>query len=120
MHVHSTTNIRDFWEPCPSGELRRMVGRIKTCQRRQFLQKLGGLAAGVAAVGAGGYAAAWWLSPSEDQPYGGITCTEVMAIMPLYHAGRLDPDLANKVTIHLAKCSHCAWTYRRKYGQLTA
>ena len=41
----------DQWRPCPSGELRRMVARERTQQRRLVLKKLGGTAAGLLVLG---------------------------------------------------------------------
>ncbi len=99
---------RDPWDACPPGELQRMVGRTRIRQRRRFLKRLGGTAAGLAAIAAGGF---WLLQPGEYH-FGGIACSEVMSLLPDYRANKLPAELKEKVSLHLAKCPECGPHYR--------
>ncbi len=101
------------WEDCCQGELGQMVDRMRTVRRRRFLSQASVAALTLAVTGAGisfaGYR--WWLS--GDYRYGGIACSEVMRLLPKYHAGELDAQLSRQIAIHLEQCPDCGPAYRR-------
>ena len=89
----------DQWQPCTPGELRRMVTRVRTHQRRLMLKQVGGIAAGVLVLGVGGYLASQHLPQSSEQHYGGIACSDVMRLMPKYQAGEFAVELTEKIKV---------------------
>lgn len=102
----------DQWRPCPPGELRRIVARKRTRQRRRVLKKLAGTAAGLLVLGSGGYVASRWLSEPAEYRFGGIACSEVMRLLPDYREKKLGSVLSEKITAHLGECPKCGPIYR--------
>lgn len=97
----------DPWQPCTPGELRRMVTRIKTEERRLMLKQVGGVVAGVLVLGVGGHLASQHWPRSSEPRYGGIACSEVRPLMPEYQAGELAAKLTEKIKAHLARRPQC-------------
>ena len=113
----------DHWEPCPPGELSRMVQRVGATadlQRRRQLYKTALLSTAlfacvVLAVGS--------LMPSNNH-YGGIACSVCRGHIPEYVAHveneKLmdDADLLASVKLHLEKCKFCQQWSEVRYPDL--
>ncbi len=95
------------WEPCPPGELARMVGRSRLAKQKKAAVRGGIVSAAVLLL----IVSIWQFSPnsggSPATNFGGITCSEVHAAIPDLLNGVLDEPAAKKVTDHLAKCGKC-------------
>jgi hypothetical protein len=116
--MNESTPDHDAWQPCPPGEIGRMVGQLNTQRRRQQIKQFGvGVAALVllAAVVIAGRGLLTRPSPSGPL-YGGIACSQVMPLMQAYHDGTLAPGLTKKVRIHLEQCPNCGAKYRQLYA----
>ncbi|NOX53946.1 MAG: hypothetical protein GXP27_05800 [Planctomycetes bacterium] len=100
------------WEPCPKGEIGRMLEVIQRNRRRAALVQTA-----VAVAGAVLIAAVIVRSVPTHRAAtrsGEMTCAEVLAYAPAYLSGRLDPQLRAKVEDHLRKCPGC----RKKVEQM--
>lgn len=103
----------DLWQACPQGELQKMVRGVRTRRRRQMLKQFGTATASLFLVGIVGYVSTdRWLG-SDGFPPGGIACNEVMRLLPAFHARKLEPTLAQKVSIHLDECPQCGPAYEQ-------
>ena len=99
----------DKWDACPPGELRRMVRQMEVRQRRQVLKQVGGVAAALVVVGAGGYLAGDWLFG----PPGGITCDRAMHFCENFRPDELNAEQRRKVFSHLDGCAKCGPKYAK-------
>lgn len=94
---------RQGWEPCPPGEVRQLVQRIRGQRRRRAV-----LQVATGAVGLGLIAGVLLLGRTPgDALYGGISCSEVMAQADAFVAGALHGELLDRIEQHLTACSHC-------------
>lgn len=114
------------WDPCPHGELARMVQARRRQRRRRIVDR-------AAAVGAclmiclavGGYTLG--LFTPEPSPggnsggdFGGLACSEVRDALPAYIAGEIDPPMHERVARHLRNCPHCRSRYDELRGKVSA
>lgn len=96
----------DHWKPCPPGELKRLVGRIKTQRRIRLVNwALVASLAVVLCVWAGVYFST--LPHSGEYNFAGITCSEVHELGPRYMAGTLPQDRLEQIGRHIAQCPDC-------------
>lgn len=112
---------RDEWEPCPQGELQRMVGRIEAERGTARQTALIRVAAGIAAVCSLGVAVIWALLPPATA--GGITCAECEAAFDALHRQvdlgekTLAPERMAALLGHLRQCEYCRQEFRELYPQ---
>ena len=116
--MNESTPNHDAWQPCPPGEIGRMVGQLNTQRRRQQLKQFGGGVAALVLLTAVVIAGRGLLTrPSPSEPiYGGIACSQVMPLMQAYHDRTLAPALTKKIRIHLDQCPNCGPKYRQMYA----
>lgn len=97
------------WEPCPSGELGRLVRRMESEPQRMAVKWATGAVAATALLAllvVGVYRMRQL--PGMEYNFGGVTCSEVRARMQQYLAGEIDAELRERLEVHLAKCPQCA------------
>lgn len=98
---------QDDWQPCPAGQIRGMIRRLRSERRQRAFRRVAAPAAIVLVVVFAGFYAA------ESQPGGrlfrpgGLTCSDVQEHLPAYAAGKTTPELSRKLEEHLAHCAHC-------------
>lgn len=109
----------DFWEPCPAGELQRVVQSVKTRHRNRTLAKVGGAAAIVLVGTVIGSMAVNHFGAHEPN-YGGIACRQVQSLLKQFDADQLDKVTAARMRIHLSKCAHCGHLYDSMQQNVTA
>jgi len=99
-------DAREEWIPCPPGKLATFSGRERVRQRRQFLVRAGRTVGAVAlAAGAG-----WLVFRELETPeptFGGIACSRVRELAPLFMMGELDPAVTQQIETHLKQCDEC-------------
>ncbi len=99
------------WEPCPRGEVGRLVDHLQTRRRRQALTT-GALSVSAVCLL---LAAGFFLVPrpgglvpaARVQRIGGLSCYEVDAQLDAYVAGTLDAETVHKIDAHVAQCRYC-------------
>ncbi|MFV2065445.1 MAG: zf-HC2 domain-containing protein [Pirellulales bacterium] len=107
------------WGPCPTGELGRMVGRIRAKRRTTQVRRIGGTVAALAlfsVVLVGGRSIL--RNSTGEIRYGGLACSEVAPKLKDFHEGKLPAPLADKIRIHLAECPDCGAKYKKMFGKL--
>ncbi len=108
------------WQPCQGGEIRNTVRRAQWKRFRRNLDHLAQIALLVLiCVLAGGLVYRYRNSPAAPEPsgnYGGISCEQTQANLPQYMAGTLDPQLRQKVALHLEQCPICS----RRFQEMQA
>jgi len=112
-----TSDRQDRWQPCPEGTISGMVRRLERQRKFAVTSKI---AAGVGALLVG--VSIWFFRPGVslletdgDLPHGGITCREVLRHRSAWVSGELaltNPELAEHIQIHLAKCPPCEKKFR--------
>lgn len=111
------------WEPCPPGELSRMVERSRLARRNKAAVRGGIAAVGVLLL----VASTWqWFVNSEGNNvtnFGGIACSTVQTALPKLLNDELDETTAEKVRVHLAHCDKCrvqaeqmGWVATQRHG----
>lgn len=95
------------WEPCPPGELARIAGDLRRRRRTRIVTRVTTATAVllVMAVGGAYFTSQFW--NRGDYDFGGITCTEVKADIPLMAAGKLDQETMMRIQKHLELCPKC-------------
>jgi hypothetical protein len=119
--MNGSTPDHDAWQPCPSGEIGRMVGQLHTQRQRHQLKQFGGGVAAlvlVAAVVMAGRGLRTRQSPSGPI-HGGIACSQVMPLLQAYRDDTLAPEVAERVRTHLEQCPNCGLKYRQMYAHAT-
>lgn len=105
----ATKNSREneHWEPCPPGELSRMVERSRSAQRKRSLVRRGGVTTALLLLAV----SIWQFSADSGggnvTDFGGITCSEVQAAIPELLSDDLDEEKAQQMKDHLAYCGKC-------------
>ena len=118
MNPQPTPNDGE-WGPCPTGELGRMVGRIRSKRRSAQVRRIGGTAAVMALFAVmlvGGRSMI--RNSTGDIRYGGLTCSEVHPQLMAFHDGKLPAPLADKIRQHLKRCPDCGPKYEKMFGKL--
>lgn len=98
------------WGPCPTGEVHRLVHRMRARRRLHvvaaalFCSAALGVLVTVAASIAPPHRQS---STSPAQLVAGLTCGDVKAKLDGYRAGTLETKLMHKIERHLAQCPHC-------------
>ncbi len=91
------------WPELPQGSLGRYAAAARGRERRQSLARAAGIVAACVIVGA-----ALFLFPGlggDGEPsFGGVTCTIARANAAPFMAGSLEPDLSNRIRVHLESC----------------
>lgn len=104
------TSSHSDWTDCQGGEISGLIQRLQqqkaASRRTQITQSLSIAAAILVMVGVG-----WMMLPegsrSGEPGYGGIVCTDVVKNGKAYVLHELEPELADRVKIHLGKCDSC-------------
>jgi anti-sigma factor RsiW len=110
------SNDNGGWKPCPRGTLAHLAGRHRS---RRFVRAAARVAAALAAAVLIGMLGAWisgWRPGSGEFDYGGIACREVRASIADYMTGRLTPDMAERIRVHLEQCPACQEFMRSMSG----
>lgn len=94
------------WPELPQGSLGRYAAAARGRERRLSLARAAGIVAACVVVGA-----ALFLFPGrggDGEPnFGGVTCTIARANAAPFMAGSLEPDLSNRIRVHLESCPAC-------------
>jgi hypothetical protein len=95
------------WIPCPPGILSSLASLERVRQRRKFLI-LAGSSIGVLASASG----AVWLALRDHEStweptFGGIACSKVRKLAPLFQTAQLDEVVIQQIKTHLEKCPEC-------------
>ena len=99
------------WEPCPAGELAKMVGARRSRQRRKVIDRVAVVAAGVmACIAIGGYTLSLF-TPDAPQGVRSIACSEVLPQLPSYVQGDLADATRGDISAHLQHCPSCRTHY---------
>ncbi|QEG22491.1 hypothetical protein [Mariniblastus fucicola] len=112
-----SSNQESHWLPCEDGAIQSAAESVRALraveQRRRFLKAT--VTGSVCLAGAA--FAGWSLFASNDKRRavrgnrnypGGISCAEVIRLMPEYVAQSLtNENLTNSIAVHLADCKHC-------------
>ena len=119
--MHEEKNTHDEWQPCPPGELNRMVGRLDARERRARFRQLtstGLMSMLLFAAGAilvGGFAI------YEEPMYGGVSCTDCLSHADEYYSHLVgkgpmaDLELVAKIETHLEMCLCCRAKFHQAY-----
>lgn len=105
--------LSEAWQSCPPGELRRLSDTVRTRERRRVLNQVARTTAGVFLLGIGGYVARELADSDAKGLPGGLACQEVMGRLEDYRTGRLSPQMARRVAVHLKACPNCSAAYQR-------
>lgn len=107
------------WSPCESGEVHRMVARLRTRDRNRTAA-MG--ASGALFLVMAGFLGAWTfgLLPPSDPTYGGIACSDVRRLGAQYMAGALDDATARKIREHLEQCPECPRIFEQMRSTMPA
>ncbi|MEK6238887.1 MAG: hypothetical protein N2C14_29580 [Planctomycetales bacterium] len=101
----------DDWEPCPSGELTRMVGGIQGRRRRKiFFQVCNGATVGLLLLAVGLAYLRPFDSPADfhdDPRFKAISCQEVQSLVGPMGQGEVDAATVQHVQDHLKVCPVC-------------
>lgn len=104
--TNPTETSSDAWEPCPPGELHRLVNSTRMFRRARTIRR-SVLAGGAATI----VAFAAWITVSQLLPQqhciAGLYCKEVRLEMPDLIAMRLAPERAEQLKAHIALCADC-------------
>lgn len=107
--MSATSRGEDQWEPCPSGEVRRMVGDMKSRRRIRKIRRVATVSVALLLIGGLGL----YLVPRPGPPadgdfhFGGIACSEVRLSMPKMMAGGLDDGTMSRIQQHVSECPYC-------------
>ena len=113
----------ESWEPCPQGELSRMVHRMHSDQSQASntpkfaLSLAAAVLVAIAAVGIKGF----WGSESEPMLYGGISCGQCKENFEAYHKHLTktevlaDAQVLESMRVHLSKCKLCKNYFNKIY-----
>ena len=112
MSTESQNRDQGSWEPCPTGELQQLAGRLSAQRRHRQLTKAGQWAAGATLSVALVLMGSFVVGQFSQGPFGGIACGDVVPQLVAYRAGELDAKLAGQISDHLDKCPHCGPKYR--------
>ena len=99
------------WEPCPAGELQRLVGRLADERRHRRMVTVSQWTAGTTLAVLLLVAGSFVVSQFSENTFGGIACSEVAAQLAAYQADALDAERTEKIGVHLKKCSMCGAEY---------
>lgn len=111
----SNSGQQDDWGPCPQGELQHMVERIKSQRRRRRVVRISSLSSALVLIIAVGAVGFYFLQAHQPMVTGdvlicGVACNDVRENMVAYVKGDLekqDPDLSEKMFMHIVKCNNC-------------
>ena len=116
--MNQSNSTAEPWGACPTGEIARMVERVRGRRRRRRTVRIGGAVAGLLVMVAVGTLAVSQLSGPAEYRYGGIGCSDTRPLLEQYAAGRLDAETTGRIDAHLEQCPHCGPLYRKmKSGQ---
>ncbi len=102
------------WQPCEPGSLSAYAASDRQRRRARVLTWAGGVSV-ILLIGSLSYVATRPIPaigpiPIQGEPYGGISCAIVYANKAAYLSGSLNPELKEKMRIHLRDCPHCRGT----------
>ena len=107
------------WEPCPAGELTKLVETRRAAERRKVIDRFAVAAACCLAVLAvGGYTLGLF-TPDNATPLHVLTCADVVPQLPAYVQGDLDETTRTNIASHLNRCSSCHTKYERLAQSVT-
>lgn len=108
------------WDSCPPGELQKLATRLRWRRRDRSVAKAVGLTGAlIAFLFVGGLAVQQFRGPLDGAHlYGDVSCREVQANIQQYVAGQLDPQLADRIRIHLEQCPECGPPFRRMMAEM--
>ena len=106
------------WEDCSPGAIGELVQKQQGLDRRKIL-KTAGLAS-LTIIGGSGAIAYLWKRQGIPMLENGLTCSVVVANLHHLTVGRLAPDFAQEMRIHLANCPSCAQHLRDQFPEYTA
>ncbi len=97
------------WDPCPAGELAKMVQVRRSQRRRQVIDRVAVVGACfMVCIAIGGYTLGVFTpDPSAGSDLGGLACSEVLESLPTYIEGDMDPQMQERMAVHLKNCPHC-------------
>ena len=99
------------WEPCPAGELTKMVEAQRARARRKVVDRVAVAAAGVmACIAIGGYTLGLF-TPEAPSGVKALTCSEVLPQLSTYADGGLSESARGDIAAHLQKCPSCRTRY---------
>ncbi|MFQ5731008.1 MAG: zf-HC2 domain-containing protein [Planctomycetaceae bacterium] len=97
------------WGRCGSGEIARMVRRIKTRRRTKFGAQLAGGALLGVLLGFGFLQLrSAWVDARAGTEIAGVTCREVREKAQAFRDGTLPKDERDRIAAHLEECEECA------------
>lgn len=110
---------QEKWDPCPPGELANMVRARGAQRRRKTIDRAAGVAAGlIICIAVGAYTLGIFTPEPSNANYGGLACSEVAEKLPAYVEGDVDPQLQQRMAVHLDKCDYCRSRYQQMVDQV--
>jgi len=108
--TNSDTASQSGWDNCQGGEIANLVQSLKRqrahSRRTQISQSLAIAAGLLVMVGIG-----WMMlpdgRPAGEANYGGIVCSDVVKNAKGYVLHELDPELSERIRVHLSQCENC-------------
>ena len=108
----------DDWQPCPQGELERMVHGLNARKRTRQWVRGGGSLAIVALAAIVVYATIGTSGKRSPHLHGGIECAGAAQHFQAFHDGTLPAELAAKVAAHIKTCPDCGLKYKQFLARL--
>lgn len=109
--MNETNQHSDSWDSCPEGALAQTVAQLKSRRRNRALAISVGPVVVLLLIVLTGTMAWQSLSTSDENHYGGVSCTQVRSLLAEYGQGTLEETLALNVAIHLKQCLMCRTSY---------
>ena len=95
------------WQPCPPGELAKMVVARRARHRRKIIDRAGVVAAGImACIAIGGFGLGLFTPDAEDGIHT-MACSEVLPQLSAYVQGDLSEAARSDIAAHLHHCPSC-------------
>ena len=105
------TTQQSEWEPCPAGELTKMVDARCAARRRKVIDRFAvGAAAVMVFIAVGGFSLGLFTPDLGTQPTT-LTCSDVVPQLPAYVQGDLDETTRTNIASHLSHCKSCQSKY---------
>ncbi|MBL4885276.1 MAG: hypothetical protein JKY95_12165 [Planctomycetaceae bacterium] len=116
--TNSKSTSHSEWTDCQGGEISGLVQKLQNqravSRRTQITQSLTIAVGLLVAVGLGTL-----MLPSGEPNYGGIVCTDVIKNGEGYVLHKLEPELADRIKVHIDQCEYCQGKFamlRKKLG----